>query len=218
MNYGRPHYPLCERVNRKMPEHKRRLRILPPIELRSNAGSALLGARYHLEEAGRLAQTRGVETLWQQESGLDSETRRQLQHDVNRFHWHVRAFFWELVATYDTLLHWANQMLDLGISEHKVSRDEVMAQAEKQGKYSPELQELTKVYESEWYFEVRQYRNFAHRAFLFIQGEYDANNKLVLQWLLPAREGQRENYQALLQLDDYLAQMGNLVQRIFRAS
>lgn len=199
----------------EMREPKPRLRILPPMELRNNAGSALYGARYHFEMAQQLVQSRGMQTQWQEDRTLDELTRAKRQHEMNRFHWHLRAFFWELVATFDTVLHWVNQTLGLGIKEHKVEWNEIEAEAKKQTKWSAQLDTLKRVYECEWYFEVRQYRNFAHRAFLFVQGEYDADNKLKVLWLLPAREGQRENYDALEQLSSYLDEMRNLLQKFF---
>ncbi len=74
-----------------MRQHKPRLRILPPVELRSNAKAALLGARYDVEKAQELMQNRGVQTLWQQDRDIDEPTRVRLQHELNQFHWHLRA-------------------------------------------------------------------------------------------------------------------------------
>jgi hypothetical protein len=76
------------------------------------------------------------------------------------------------------------------------------------------------VWDSEWYFEVRGYRNFAHRAFLFVQFEYDeknGKNKLRHVWLEPAREGQSQ-VDALEQSWAYLDRMYNALQRILNAT
>ena len=206
---------LKSKIPVKMSKHKACLHILPPMELQKNAWSALWGARHHFEKARELVRSPGVATRWQEERSLDTPTRSRLQDELNRFHWQLRAFFWELVATFDTVLHWVNQKLGLSIHERDVRWEKVKDEAKKQNKRSKELGALKTAYDSEWFFEVGQYRNFAHRAFLFVQGEYDTENKLILLWFLPARVGQRNNYDALARMSDYLDQMRKVLETIF---
>jgi hypothetical protein len=54
---------------------------------KEDALAALAGAQYHLSHMRELAEVRGLKT----------------QGQVNRYHWHLRAFFWELYAVSDVL-------------------------------------------------------------------------------------------------------------------
>lgn len=51
----------------------------------------LEGARYHFQELQARLTAEGMRTLWNEKS-VTEERRRQLQSDVNQFHWHLRAF------------------------------------------------------------------------------------------------------------------------------
>src|SRR5262245_46956187 len=75
--------------------HNSTLTILPPVDLASDAPAALQGAHYHLQQLRRFIS-----------DGLP-------QTAVNPFHFHLRAFFWELVATFDSMLQWVNQAQQL---------------------------------------------------------------------------------------------------------
>jgi putative hemolysin len=94
----------------------------------SRLGIGLEGARYHQNQLLQALGRAGMSTLWNVAS-VDEATRSRLQRDVNEFHWHLRAFFWELVAEFDMLLVVVNHSEALGIAEEKVSWDEVARQA-----------------------------------------------------------------------------------------
>jgi hypothetical protein len=113
-----------------------------------------------------------------------------------------------------------NKTFQLGIDEKDVNWDTVCNLAKNKHKWSEIFDMLKAVWDSEWYFEVRGYRNFAHRAFLFVQFEYDeknGKNKLRHVWLEPAREGQSQ-VDALEQSWAYLDRMYNALQRILNAT
>ena len=92
-------------------------RLFPSHDLTDEVRVALNGAVYHLSWIKELLQRDGMRTNWEHHSGLTDDRRRRLGEDVNQFHWHLRAFFWELNAAFDTLLHWMNQTYQLGIPE-----------------------------------------------------------------------------------------------------
>lgn len=85
----------------------------------------------------------------------------------NRFQWHLRAFFWEIVSTFDFLAHQINEAFGLGLPEHDISWKSLPAPNHTSDpRYRQAYALLGSVYGSEWYSEVVIYRNFAHRAFI----------------------------------------------------
>jgi len=190
--------------------------IWPCIGLQDNALSALAGAQYHLDKVKELVASRAVQTLWQKDKSLDEQARRGLQRELNQFHWHLRAFLWELVAARDTALQWVNQAYGLGIEEAKVTWPVVKSEAQKQCKWCEQLDKLEKGVESDQYFEIREYRNFAHRAFLLVYADYDENNNLSCLCLVPVREGQQQNFDLIAHLTNYLEAIRTLFDGLSR--
>jgi hypothetical protein len=130
-----------------------------------------------------------------------------LQEDVNRFHRHLRAFFWELIAEFDMLLAYVNEIEALGVPEASVSWSTLASAALNLGKWPDTLKRLADVYCSKWFTEVRYYRNFAHRSSLFLQCAYDGSLSLTHAWLLPSIEGESPNYDLRQQLSEYFHHM-----------
>ena len=203
----------------------RRFRIVPAMPLDTLAHSAFIGAAYHLGRIKKLASSPCMQTMWKDDDSLENATKKRLQADVDQFHWHVRAFFWELVASFDTMLQWVNQRFELSVPEDKVrwsTIHEKAAEARKdQAEWNKKHALLESAWDSAWYYEIRQYRNFAHRAFIFVNAEYNGNygkNKPTLKkvWLTPAREGQQEYVDIVLHLLNYLEEISQLGEKIFR--
>lgn len=147
-------------------------------------------------------------------------------HHVRLFRRHVRSFFWELVSTFDTILCWANRRYSLGINECDVDWSSIKAKAKKGAKdqddWDKKFALLQSTKNSPWFFEVSQYRNFAHRAHLFAVTEYaEKRNGDTVEYeikatrLEPAREGQYEYLEIVQQLSGYLEEMRGLGEAIF---
>jgi len=195
------------------------------MELDELAHAAFMGANYHLEKIKKLINSPGMQTIL--DKNIDEPTKKKLQNDVYLFHWHLRAFFWEMVATFDTILHWVNQKYKLGLKEGEVKWVNIHNMVNKfninQSEWKNKYTLLENAWNSEWYYEVRKYRNFAHRAFLFVQGEYfeevnydNSKFKQNTTWLLPVRKDQENCFDIIEQLSHYLEEMRQLGENIFR--
>ena len=82
----------------------------------------------------------------------------------NNFYHHLRAFFWELTSAFDTLLQLVNRQYELGLDQRDVLWDTVSKKLSQRRELKPLLRKLAKGYSSEWFTDVREYRNFAHRG------------------------------------------------------
>lgn len=185
------------------------LKIVPAQVPGGGLGFGVEGARYHLDHLLQALNKEGMATGWTAET-VDETTRSRLQRDVNDFHWHLRAFFWELVAEFDMLLVTVNHSEGLGIAERKVCWEEVARQAHAQGKWSAKIDTLSRAYCSAWYTELKTYRNFAHRSAQFVQCDYGPNALNAIA-LLPAIQGQAFT-DLRDQLREYLEKMDQLLQ------
>jgi hypothetical protein len=188
------------------------------------AHTAFIGAKYHLDKIIELSANPCIQTNWQYENNLDDRKKEKLQADLNQFFWHIRGFFWELVASFDTILQWVNQKYELGEKEDKVRWDNINTgnckSKELQAEWEKKHEILEDAWQSEWYYEVNKYRNFSHRAFLYVQTEFDyhygkSGPTLEKIWLLPAREGQPEYADLITQLSNYMVKMNNLGRQLF---
>lgn len=184
-------------------QHKQ-LDIVPAMNLEEDAQGALHAARYHLEKIRYLVKQPGIQTMWKEDKDLDQMTRRRLQRQVNIFHFHVRAFFWELVATMDIMVERAKR---------KSGR----------GKWKKVFPVLETARNSEWFYEVDRYRNFLHRAFHFIQMEFGKERtedryKLKRVFMTPARVGQKQYVYIEDQLSNYWEKMRNLQEAVSKPS
>jgi len=186
--------------------------------------SALIGAGFHLEKIKEYINLQSIQTILKEDSSLDEATKKTLASEVSQFHWHIRAFFWELVSSFDVILQWENYRYELGIQENDVKWDRI---SEKVGKAKKDQLDWNRQYailedawNSDWFFEIRQYRNFAHRAFISINAEYNGfygkeKPKLKKIFLTPAREGQQEYIDVVTCLLSYLEKMLELRKEIF---
>lgn len=162
----------------KSKSRKSRLKVPPATNLREDAHTAVAGAKYHL---GVMEEILGCKN-WRSEG------------NVNRLHWHLRAFFWELVAAMDTT-----------------------RMAIKKDAGSPEYLQHSKVLQagrkSDWYAEIDGYRNLAHQAFPIIQAEYRPDGSLVTMVLPPLQKGGPQ-YQIPNRLRDYYELMVDLMEHM----
>jgi hypothetical protein len=152
-----------------------------------------------------------MQTSWEEDKNLNERTKAGRRGEVNSLHRHLRSFLWELVASFDTILQWANQEYRLGLEEHAVRFSKLPTTAGKnQGEWDRRYALLEGVWNSDWYFEVRAYRNFAHRAFENVQAaivrEAGGDRALVVH-LFPVRKGQREYVPIQEHLSAYLENM-----------
>ena len=165
-------------------------RIVPAMDLTNDSRASLAAAHYHLEAVRVAVASPAIQTReWKNDPNLDSSSRTGLTHQENQLHYHLRAFFWELIATWDIILQWMNKRYSLGLREDKVRWKWLQREAKKRGKYH-ELKTLSTAYDSTWFKEVRAYRNLAHCSFLFVQGDWGPEGLNILT-LLPVRKDQR---------------------------
>jgi len=197
-------------------------RLFPAMKLDVLCLIAYKGAEYHLSMVKKLYELPCIQMMWKNDDSLDPETKKQLRTNVNMFHWHIRAFFWELTAVFDTILNWANQRYSFGLEERNVTWGNVCdASASNHPQEWDKTQIVLKsAYNSKWFYEVRKYRNFAHRGFLYINSIYDGHfdisePTLAMVSLTPVREGQRECQEMTEQLSGYLEGMRGLGERVF---
>lgn len=199
-------------------------KIHPVIELDSLAKCCLLGAQYHLEKIIELHNQFGMQTLNDSDFPIDKQKQESAQIKINQFHWHIRAFFWELVASFDTILQWVNQEYELSLHEKDVNWCKIKKRNSKNNLFQVDWLKkrsiLKKEWHSDWFYEMRLYRNFAHRSFQFIQSEFDSDYgktppTLKKTWLSPAREGQSDYVDIISHLTDYLERMRGLPNKIF---
>jgi hypothetical protein len=114
------------------------------------------------------------------------------QANVNILHWHLRAFFWELHAAMETT--WVT----LRCSKSKTTS---------------QCAELKRVKREEWWEELTKWRNFAHRAFLFVQGEFHPNGTLNFLFLPPVTLSGPQ-HMVPDRLEYYLGEMRSLQERV----
>lgn len=200
------------------------LRLVPVHDLEQSALTSFRGARYHLDALRSFLRRPGVQTLWQEGPNLSSTERGLLQDQLNAFHWHLRAFFWEIVSAFDAMLHWSNRRFELSVKERDVGWDTIEkgnAQVDA-GTWAKKRSILRTTWESEWFFEVRQYRNFAHRSFLLLQVSYGPSKDdpsgvyhLTFINLLPARVGQQVCRDLIEHLSEYHDRMGKVGAEMF---
>lgn len=187
----------------------RRLSVLDGSTL---AHSALTGATYHLDQINQLLKT-ATEAIKDWTGNEHPPFMNQDQ--INQIHWHLRSFFWELVGVFDLMLQWANESFQLGLDEHRVTWSTLPEQSGiNQDVWTRLRSVLSDAWESEWYFEVRTYRNFAHRSFLHLTAIVPkrGNPELMLEH---AREGQVYYEDVRKHLPKYLDAMRRLGEEVF---
>jgi hypothetical protein len=100
---------------------------MPRQKARDDAFLALQGASYHMYQMNE-----------QFGHGLVTDEQQKL------FHWHLRAFFWELIAVRDSL-------------NREAPNDPVIDAA------------IKSLNAEQWFQEVTAYRNFAHQSFHVVE-------------------------------------------------
>jgi hypothetical protein len=144
------------------------LYTMPGRTAKDDAWLALKGASYHLYQLKE-----------QFESGLLDDNQVML------FHWHLRSFFWELVAVRDSL-----------------RRDMKAAST-----LETALQALDN---TTWFREVNEYRNFAHQSFHIVEvARRNATNRAV------AFQMQLRTGDGLSHLKDYWSEMETFFKTIY---
>jgi hypothetical protein len=166
-----------------MTRRSSRLQVYPSVDLIAHARAALAGARYHL------ARVQELVSIWRRTPGSDKA-------DGGILHWHLRAFFWELVAAMETSR--------LALLPRR-SRSKTTS--------SRELAGLEQATHEEWWGEVQEWRNFAHRAFLFVQGEFHPDGTLNFLFL-PPLVASGPQHMVPDRLEYYLGEMRQLQERV----
>lgn len=171
---------------------------------------ALKGAEVNLSAITKLL-TRDPETPRKEyESPLDNP------RVVDELLWRTRAFFWELVGAFDMFLQWANDHFQLGLSEGDVKWSKMPNTSPvDQGEWSKMRAALENAYNSEWYFEIRTYRNYAHRSVLHVQALVPKTSGEAQVFLPHARRDQPYYEHLPIQMRGYLEHMRLLARELF---
>jgi hypothetical protein len=175
-----------------VPRPKSEMFLPGNVNLEQMVTVALWNVDYHLRAVHHFNGRPGMSTIWKDDPTVEDARKPDLQADINRFHAHLRSFFWELVATFDAMKVWI---------------------VETYGRNSEQMAELEKTGKTDWYVAVSAYRNFAHRSFLFSQGVFGENRKLIVRSLIQSR---RDGGQPMIPhtLVEYRNEMQNLFDRI----
>lgn len=161
------------------PPSGKRTSLLKPFPRRTayaDIHTAVRGASYHFHQLKRamkdmtpLADAHGLRLA-----------------EVELFHWHLRAFFWELVAVRDILRRPRNPLPDA----------------------SQELEN------ERWFIEVNAYRNHTHESLHHVEVLIGSDGPITVQ-LQPAVSGQPYEADGLLQLERYWKSMAGFVEKHF---
>jgi hypothetical protein len=178
--------------------------------------SAFNGASYHLDritEVINRAEERAVEAA----DGVNHPLFLNAT-EVNEVHWQVRSFFWELVGAFDMMLQWVNERFYLGLEEGQVTWARIPTRADKDQVEWDRVRKILEIaWDSEWYFEVRTYRNFSHRSFLMLTSLVPTRGRPQL-FLEHAREGQPYYEDVRVHLKRYLVAVQSLGADVFGAA
>ncbi|MDN7683442.1 hypothetical protein [Burkholderia cenocepacia] len=170
------------------------LQALPTSALQflDDAGFCIRGAEMHLDAVRMIiARTRSV--------ALDELT------------WRTRSVFWELIGAWDLFLMWATERHDLRMKgrrlrHHEVAINNVFLSTSSDQAWPGIRQILYETVESPWFFELREYRNFAHKWVIGSE-ELIVQKTATTHYMLPlARVGQ-DRLDFYTQLDLYVEQM-----------
>jgi hypothetical protein len=176
--------------------------------------SSLNGAAYHLKRLSEILDE--AERVWWE--APDFEKGKLLtSHEINEVLWHLRSFFWELVGVFDLMLQWTNEHFHLGVPEDKVKwRTIKSAQSKVNAPAWPTaLNILSDARDSAWYFDVRTYRNFAHRSFLHLASLIPRQTGKIIVALEAARENAPLCADIRDELPKYVAAMRELGGKVF---
>lgn len=210
----------------KRPDHKvhPEFMLTTPMKenLRFDVMAAIRGAAYHLSLVSAAMSNELMRSSLDLEKQANDEAKAKVQEITNMMHWHIRAFFWELAAAFDTLLQWVNVRYELRIPENQVRPLDIGTRKARKDKevWKQKLLVIEQAWLSEWCFEVLEYRNSAHRSFNWFTFEHQVFNyktpeelsRLRRAWLRPAREGQAPSATDLLPtFERYLKEMTKLV-------
>jgi len=207
------------------PDHKPHdaLSILPVMNLYDYTLAAYRGSQYHLSVIDSILSKPEFAKFLVDKNSFTEEEKYNFHREENILIWHIRAFFWELISTFDIMLEWANQKYSLGIPVDKVRWNTIRKASLNIGadhdKWLEKYSLLSAAYDSDWFYEIKRYRNFAHRSFLGVQIEVDTDYgrsepKIHMVSLLPAREGQTNSDYLIECLKGYLQHAADLIRGV----
>ncbi|HEF5870441.1 TPA: hypothetical protein SAY52_001009 [Burkholderia cenocepacia] len=127
-------------------------------------------------------------------------------------HARIRSFFWEMMSAYDLFHVWANTHYNLGLTGRKLTPENVQKAMKNDLRCADAYDAFREAEESPWLFEVRTYRNYAHRSYLGAETIILQRDNSSMTFLVPARHGQQESGMQPVfdQLNTYLEAMNAL--------
>lgn len=186
---------------------------LPTANSVGLARFAIKGAETHLSAIRRILKH---EHLPQSEGGAEYVSPLNNSAVVDVLLWRTRAFFWELVGAFDMFLQWANDHFELGLPEHNVMWANMPTKSPRdQAGWDRMRVLLEEGYNSEWYFEIRTYRNFAHRSLLPLTSLVPKLPGETMVFLPHARVGQTHYDDIRVQMEEYINRMLAFGRRLF---
>ncbi|WP_343727816.1 hypothetical protein [Burkholderia seminalis] len=139
--------------------------------------------------------------------------KRYDEQDSHELLSRLRSFFWELYGVWDLLHAWANIHYKLGLTGSEISPGKVQKKMKDNPQCAQAYAIVDEAVNSEWFFEVRTYRNYAHRSYMRAESIVALDDNSASTFLVRAREGQ-----GLVpmqeQLKQYLLAMGEVGKKI----
>ena len=127
--------------------------LVDRLDLIGSTRFAVRASKYHFRKM--------KETL-DEARNYEGPSAPEFQELTNTYYFHFRGFFWEMMASWDSLLQAVNQRLALGLPPRDVALKEILDGLRKRSDGGALVDVLTKAHGSEWFRQVREYRHFAH--------------------------------------------------------
>lgn len=136
---------------------KRSFKLRDDQDLVEATRYALSAAYYHCSEIRSYR-----DQLLEDDAWADGAFTDKGREGFNKLYHNVRAFFWELIAAFDTLLQEINRRLKLGLDEREVDWTTISLALSTKRELRRFRRQLNVGYNSPWFADVREWRNFAH--------------------------------------------------------
>lgn len=167
------------------------------------------GAQYHLAVLSEIYTSGALDSdLASMVQGLPCDQAARLKHDAMRFQWHLAAFFFELIAAFDSFLVEVNFRYRLMISLGDIRWNYVINEIGTQHKKDEFIVWLQQQYEAGWFREVRDYRNhITHRGLLRFYRLMKLTGGREFHLLLGPDYGERRLEPVTIQCSRYMGEM-----------
>jgi hypothetical protein len=95
-----------------------------------------------------------------------------------------------MIGTWELFHNWANIHYQLGLTGRQLTPGKIQDKMANDPRCAQALAVLQIAADAEWLFEVRTYRNYAHRPLIDMNGIHFERDGSFQTYLVPARDGQ----------------------------